>query len=161
MSGDKGGGGNIIGRQSGTTVKSEPAEPEQAGSEHGHGQVVGHEAPLSVPLSRPDDHDRGQGCHAAGCMHDQTTGKVKHAYLGQPAAVPPYPVTDRIVDQQCPEKTEERKRSKANPFGKSAGNECRSDNRKHTLINHKNSLRNSGRVLVAGSIGNTMEREPG
>ena len=157
MSGHKGGGGNRVGCQGAATVKTEPAEPEQAGSKHGHGQVMGHITVLPKTPAGTDDQDSRQRCSTAGYMYHQAACKIQNRHIkgGHPTAAP-YPVADRVVDQYGPQQTENRKGGKSYPLGKGSGDQGRSNDCKHALVNHEHGLGNRGSIIATWCIGYTF-----
>jgi hypothetical protein len=50
-----------VGGQGGAGVEAEPSEPEDAGAEDGHGEVVGDVGLFTEPAPRADDQTAGQG----------------------------------------------------------------------------------------------------
>ena len=161
MGGDKGRSRHTISRQGAAAVKAEPAKPEQARTQHGHGQVVRLKVFTAIALAGTDNQDRCQCRCPAGDMNHQATGKVMHPHFTQPAAAAPYPVADRIIDQNRPEQTEEHKGPEADPFGKGAGNQRRRNNGEHALVDHEHGLRNGGCVIGTGRIGYPIQGKPG
>ena len=103
MGGNKSCCSNFIGRQSRTTIKTEPAKPKQPRPQHGHGQIMGHEISLTISPSRTDHKHTGKGSCTACGMNHQAAGKIENTKSGQPSAFSPHPVTDRIVHKNCPE----------------------------------------------------------
>ena len=160
MGGDKGGGRDLIDRQSRTTVETEPSEPEQGGTYHRHRQTVGHKIGPAKALSRPNNKNSGQGGHTAGGVDHQTAGEVHYTKATEPAAAAPDPVTDRVINKYRPKHRENHKRHEPDPLGKGSGDQRRRDYGKHALINHKHCLRNGRGVVRTWGRGDAVEPEP-
>ena len=134
---DEGDRGQPVRGERAAGVEAEPAEPEQAGAEHGHRQVVR----LHRLLAEADalaEHERGdQRRDAGGDVHDRAAGEVERAQLVEPAAGAPDPVRDRVVDERRPEQAEEHERLEALALGERAGDQRRRDDGEHHLEDHE------------------------
>ena len=161
MGGHEGRGCDLVGRQSGSAVETEPAEPEQTGSQHGERQIMGHKTRASVPAPVADHQDTGKGRGAAGRMNHQAAGEIKHAHTAEPAAFAPYPMTYRVVDEHRPENGEHEKRHEPHPLREGTGYQGRGDHREHTLIDHEHGLGDRGGIIGAGRVRDTVQGKPG
>ena len=85
-----------------TGIEAEPAEPEQAGAEDGHRQVVRLDRRLDQPGAAAEDQRGDQGRDAAREMDDGAAGEVERAEVEQPAIGRPDPVGERGVDEGRP-----------------------------------------------------------
>ncbi len=80
-------------------------------------------------------------------MHHGPSGKIKrrkaatHRRVQQPAFSPNH-VRHWVINQECPQHHEHHHGAELHALGKGAGNQSRSNNRKHQLIDHEGLLRN-------------------
>ena len=87
-------------------VEAVPAEPEQAGADGDHRQVV-RRVDLAVPCEARADHPRGdEAGDACGEMDDVAAREVEHAVVAEVAAAPDQEGVDG-VDQRRPEDDED------------------------------------------------------
>ena len=112
--------GGVVGCVRRSSVEAEPSEPQQAGTEHDHRQVVGAHRRLR-PSEAPaqDDADR-KGCRTSIDVNGGTTGEVDNsgitdAQLANPASAP-HPVGHGEVDEGCPDGGEDDPRAELHPI---------------------------------------------
>src|SRR5262245_29365839 len=67
---------------------------------------------------------------------------------------------ERIVNKRGPENYENQKRAELYPFGKSAGDQGRCNNREHHLVNHKRGVWNGCRIVRVRFGSNSIETKP-
>ncbi len=121
---------------------------------------MGHEIFFAVSLAGADYKNCCQSS-GTGCQVDnQSTGKVKHTPGAQPATRTPDPVANRVVYKNSPEQTENQKRAEAHPFCKGTGDQCRRDNGKHTLVDHKDILWDCRCIVCTWLRCNTAKSKP-
>ena len=77
----------------------------------------------------------------------------------EPAAYPPHPMGDRIIDDGEP-KDENQVGAELGPFDDAAGKEGGCDNSEHGLIDHEGMMRHGGRVVGEGIEPHTSEPDP-
>ncbi len=91
--------------------------------------------------SLPDHPHAAQGGQTRGHMHDQPAAKIERAKLLDPAAGPPDPVRDRVVDERRPEHREDQVRRELHPLDDRPGNEGHCKNRHEQLEEHEELVR--------------------
>ncbi len=116
---------------------------------------------LAKVLAGANHQHRGQGGGARGEVDHQPAGKIEDPAGREPAAGPPDPMTDRIVDHDGPEQGKDHEGGEAHPFGKGAGDQGRGDDGKHALIDHEYVLRDGGGIGGAGVRAHGVQAEPG
>ncbi len=79
-------------------------------------------------------------------MNDCSSGKIQNAHLFQPSALPPDPVTKRIVNQCCPEQAEHQEALEFYSLHKSPCNQRRRNDGKHHLESGEKLMRNGSRI---------------
>jgi hypothetical protein len=79
----EGQGRRAVGFEGGTSVEAEPAEPQQGGTDHGHGQAVGGHGVTAI--ANPFAHHEGpnQTGHRGVDVHHGAAGEVQSAVLEQ------------------------------------------------------------------------------
>ena len=101
--------GDTVGREGRTAVEAEPSEPEDAGTEHDEGQVVGRHGLVGPAGTLAENHDEGE-CRNTGIdVNRRTAGEVDGG--GVELAVVPAdidPVEDRGVNDEAPDRHEDR-----------------------------------------------------
>ena len=104
---------------------------------------MGHEvaARIATPL-RQDEHE-SQRRHAREDVDNGAAGEVEHALLEQPAVDVPDPVTDRVVNDRCPQNREQTPGTELHPFGDRSDDEGRRDDCEHHLIHGEEKLRHT------------------
>ncbi len=111
---EHGGGGDVAGRVPVTAVEAVPAQPEQAGPDGDHRQVV-RRVDLAVALqARPDHPCRDEAGDSGGEVDHVAAGEVNRAVLGEVAAAPDQEGVDR-VDEDGPEGDERDPRFEVDP----------------------------------------------
>ena len=105
---DDGGGGAGPGVVRVTTVEAVPAQPQDAGADRRHDQVVG-QGMLSISQEPgSEDPGRHEPGHAGRHVDDVATGEVERSLLGEVAAAPEHEGVDAVDegrpqrDQQAP-----------------------------------------------------------
>lgn len=114
--------------ESATTVKAEPAHPEEDSSENDVRYVVWAvwKTVGLVISSSPSEHEGiGQSSSAGGNMHRRATGKVEAAELEGPAVRVPGPVSYRVIDDSCPNEYEHESREHPATVGSGTDGEGR------------------------------------
>ena len=146
MGGDEGRAGQAVRGQGAAGVEAEPAEPEEAGPEDGHGQVVRNEGLPAVALPAANDQGGGQGGDTGVDVHHRAPGKVQGPQVLEPAAVSPDPVGHRVIDQRGPQEHEHQKGTELQALRPGPGDQRRGDDGKHGLKNHKRHVGNGFRI---------------
>ncbi|CAB4560860.1 unannotated protein [freshwater metagenome] len=124
---------NAIRSECGTSVETEPTEPQNAGSQKGEGKVVRMHSFTrpSLALSKNDDHCE---CSRTSVdVHNRTTGEVEGAELGQPATAED-PVRHGGVDKDKPQRNEDAVGLELESVSSRSGDKRRSDDRECHLI---------------------------
>lgn len=146
--GDTGDGGSQVGDQAGhdgaqvssqggTTVEAEPADPEEDGSEHDVGDVVGAvgQALGLVVAGALAEHERvGEGGGTGRDVDGGTTGKVETAELEGPAVGVPGPVGDGVVDDGGPDEDEDDAGQHATAVSSSTNGQSGGNGGEHALV---------------------------
>ncbi len=77
-----------------------------------------------------------------------------------PAAGPPDPVGDGIVDEGRPEQGEDEVGRELHPLGERARDQCRGDDREHELEDHEELVRDRRRVIGVGRQAHAPQPRP-
>src|ERR1039458_2157281 len=80
-------------------------------------------------------------------MDNNATGKIQDTDILQPPPGPPYPMGNRIVDNRRPDNSKDQKGGEFHPLSNSTGDECRSNDSKHSLIYHKGHMRDRRSII--------------
>ena len=160
VGGDEGVGRRAVGTQRRAGVEAEPAEPQQAGAEHGHRHVVRLGRGLDQAGSAADEQRGHQRRHAAAEVDDGATGEVEDPEAEEPAVGRPDPVGDRGVDEGRPGDGEQHEGLEALALGEGAGDQGRGDDGEHHLEGHEGEMRNRGGVDVGRLAGHALEGQP-
>ena len=121
-------------------VESVPPQPQQAGADRDHRQVVGR-VDLAVTLQTRSDHRGGDEARHPGRHVDHVaTREVERALLGEVAAAPDHERVDR-VDQARPQQHERDPRLEVDPAQHRAEHQDRGDRREHELEVDERGLR--------------------
>src|SRR5207247_129128 len=126
-----------VGLERAARVEAEPAEPQQPGAHHRHGQVVWLHRLVAVatpPAEHERAHERG---HARRDVHDGAAGEVERAQPLEPAAVAPHPVREGVVHEGRPQHREEQEGRELLALGEGARDQRRRDDREHELEEHE------------------------
>ena len=102
-------GGDTVGRKGRTAIEAEPPEPEDAGTEHDEGQVVGWHGLVGPAGTLAEDHDEGERRNTGIDVNRRAAGEVDGG--GVELAVVPAdidPVEDRGVDDEAPDRHKDR-----------------------------------------------------
>ena len=137
----QGRGSQTVGREGGAGVEAEPSEPEQARSDHGHGNVMRLHDVGAVAHPLADDQGDSQGREAGADVHHRSAGKVESSHLGHPAARPD-PMGQRIIDQSGPEESQHDEGAELDPFRHGGGEDGESHSREDQLEGHIDEMRN-------------------
>ncbi len=115
-----------------TTVEAVPAEPQDAGTDRRHDQVVGHGV-LSIS-QQPGSEDPGgdEARHTGRHVDDEPTGEVERALLGEVAAAPEQEGVD-AVDEGRPQRHQEAPGAELDPAEHAPQEQQRRDRREHEL----------------------------
>ena len=143
MRGDKGMSGQSVRRQRTAGIEAEPAEPEQASAENGHGQIVGSHRSLAEADASAERMGAGEGRRRRGHVDDRTSGKVNRAKTGHPAAAPD-PVSHGAIGEGHPQRREQQHGRKTDALRIGSGNERYGKSREHALKNHEYGVRQIG-----------------
>ena len=73
--------GGAIGRQGAAGIEAEPADPQHAGTGHGHGQIMREHRAVRESAAPPKHERRYQGRHPGVDVDHNAAGKVHHAAL--------------------------------------------------------------------------------
>ncbi len=157
----KGSCGHFVSRQRRPTIKTKPAKPEQSSTDECHRQAMGNKTSLPVSTPWTYHQDCSKSSCATGHMNNQTSSKIHNSHGTKPATFPPHPVTNRIIDKNCPQQGKNYKGNKPYTLSKSTRDKSRGNNGKHALIYHKHGLRNGGRIVRTWRICHTIQSEPG
>ena len=130
---DKGVGGQAVGGQGTARVEAEPPEPQEAGAQHGVGDVMRLHGGLWEALAGPDGYGEGKGREPGRDMHHGAAREVQGSHGSHPAAVAPHPVAQGIIYYGCPEQSEDQEGLEAHPLHEGAGDQGRRDHREHHL----------------------------
>lgn len=128
---NRGGSGGVGGERT-ATIEAKPADPQHAGTGHGHSRVVWRGDPLRETIARPDQPCRDKGRRASRRMHDNAAGKVDRTQPGKPAAAP-YPMGDRHIHQRRPNRREQNDETEPGTLGNGTDDQRRGDDRKRHL----------------------------
>lgn len=110
VSNDAGHDSAEVSGESGTTVETEPTNPEEYSSEDDVGDVVGsvrQTGVLGVASSLANHDGEGEGRGTGRDVDGGTAGKVKAAHLEGPAVGVPGPVRDGVVHDSGPDEHED------------------------------------------------------
>jgi hypothetical protein len=169
---------SAVGSQLGTSVEAEPAEPQQAGPDHGQRHVVRAHRDLAEAQPQPDEHGEHQASHAGVDVDDRPTGEVDRHDVGlavggseqrgrQPAlrgrqqAAAPDHVRHREVGQGHPQPGEHHPRRELHPVGDRATDERHGDDRKRHLERDQRQLRDGAIAVVTERVDQPLgAREP-
>src|SRR5579875_3489670 len=95
------------------------------------------------------------GCHqrgeSGGDVHDRSAGEVEYGNATaekriEKTALTPYHMRHWEVDQKRPQHGEDEHRAEANTFGERTGDQRRSNDGEHGLIDHERLVRDSGGI---------------
>jgi hypothetical protein len=155
ISDDASHGSTKVAAERGTTVESEPTEPEEDGSEDDVRDivrsVVKFMGAVSTALAQHDGIGEGGGTRRD--VDGSTSSEIESAQLVDPTVGVPRPAGNGIIDNGCPDKDEDDGRKHTTTLGDSANGESRGNSSEHTLENGKEKIGN-----VAGFLGkNTLE----
>ena len=115
-----------------TTVEAVPAQPQDAGADRRHDQVVGKEV-LSVPQQPgPEDPGGHEAGHTGRHVDDVPTGEVERSLLGEVATAPEQEGVDR-VDEGRPQRHQQAPGAELDPAQHAAEEQQRGDGREHEL----------------------------
>lgn len=120
--------GAEVGGEGAATVKAEPADPEENGSEDDMGDVVGavgEAVGLVVAIALSEHQSVGEGSSTGADVNRSATSKVEAAHLEGPAVGVPGPVGNRIVDNGGPDEDEDNGGKHAGAISGSANGEGR------------------------------------
>ena len=109
-------------------VEAEPADPEEDGTQHDVGDIVGTvwQTVDLVVAGALAEHQRVGKCRSArGDVHGGAASKVEAAHLEGPAVGVPRPVGDRVVDDGRPDEDEDDAWEHATAVGGGANGEGR------------------------------------
>lgn len=145
---DTGHDGTHVGAESRTAVKSEPAEPEEDGSEDDVCDVVGSVVEFSRAVTSSfAEHDGvGQGGGSGRDVDRGTTSKVEGAEFIKPAGRIPSPAGERVVDERAPDKDENDAGKQSTTFGSSTDGESWGDGSEHALVDSVEDIRETSRA---------------
>ena len=115
-----------------TTVEAVPAEPQDAGPDRRHDQVVG-QGVLSIS-QQPGSEDPGghEARHAGRHVDDVAAGEVEGTFLGEVAAAPEHEGVD-AVDEGRPQRHEEAPGAELDPAEHAPQEQQRGDGGEHEL----------------------------
>ena len=135
-----------IGGQRAPGVETEPSHPEQSRAGHAEDDIVRRHvlARMAHPLAEKERGDQRRG--ARRDVDDGAAREIERAELMEPSVDAPYPMRERIVDEDRPEHGEHQKAAEGHPLGDRAGDQCGSDDCEHTLIHHVCLMRHGGRI---------------
>ena len=136
MGGYKGLTSKRTGNQGATSVKAEPAEPQQAAAKQGERQVVGRGMRAAGGKPRSKGLGTGKSRRARRHVHNCAASKVKGAHLAHPAAAP-HPVGHGGVNKEQPQAREHKHGREADALSVGTGNKGYGKSGKHALITHK------------------------
>ena len=140
--------GSAIGRHGRSSVESEPAHPQQAGTDHRQRQAVGLERLAPVAAARADRIGTHQPRHARVHVHHRAAGEVEHPHLGEPATRLPDPVRDRRIDEDAPEQGEPEHRRQPHALHERADDERTGDDGEGQLEHRIHGLRDIRRDMA-------------
>src|SRR5918992_5074869 len=115
---------------------------------------------LSVADSLTKHNRRHESGSSGTDMNHRASGKIQSAHLAHPTLYAPYPMSERIIDESCPKNYKKQKRAELYAFCKRARNQCRRNDRKHHLVDHKGSMRNGGRIIGVGFRADSVQPKP-
>ena len=75
-------------RKGTAAIEPEPAEPEEPGTEQGHGDIVRLHGILAVTCTFPDDEGNGKCSKPGTDVDDNSPGKINAADCGKPSPAP-------------------------------------------------------------------------
>ena len=136
MGGYKGLTSKRTGNQGATSIKAEPAEPQQAATKQGEGQIVGRGMRAASGKPRSKSLGTGKSRRARRHVHNCAASKVKGAHLAHPAAAP-HPVGHRRVNKEQPQARENKHGREADALSVSTRDKGHGKSSKHALITHK------------------------
>ena len=93
-------------------------------------------------------------------MDNDPAGEIERPEVPEPAARPPDPVGERIVDQRRPEKREDQEGRKLHPLRERPDDQRRCDDRKHRLEDHEGLVGDGGRVIRVRQAADEIEARP-
>ena len=102
--------------QFGTSVKAEPTNPEQSGTDHGQRQTVGSHWFFWIALAVTEDESSDQSRYTGIDVHHSTTGKVESAHFKEQSAAGPDHMGDREIDDRQPDRAEHHDRREFHPL---------------------------------------------
>ena len=106
--GDDGEGGARSRAQRRTAVEAEPADPQEAGADHGERQIERRQVLAPVALPGAEHQRRDEAGDAGVDVDHRAAGEVDQPEARQEAAAP-HPVGGRDIDDEQPQRAEEKK----------------------------------------------------
>ena len=113
-------------------LKPGPAEPQDAGADHRHRQVVRWHRVVGIALALPDQQHQRERRGTGVDVDDRTAGEVERPHLGDPAAGE-HPVRHRAVHEDQPYADEHRVRAELQAVSGRTGDQRRRDDRERHL----------------------------
>ncbi len=101
-------GGEAVGNQGASGVKTEPSEPEHGGTENDKRYIVdpvGHVF-ISAAFSKKERKDKS--ADAGADVYDVSAGKIHRTDCGEKTALSPYHMRQRVIDDQRPQGCEQK-----------------------------------------------------
>jgi len=122
----------FTGTKLGTSVESEPADPEQGGTDHDETRAVRGMKVVGELLSRADHFCQDECGDSSGGVNYDAACEVNGAPLHHEASTP-YPVNGRCIDEDKPEGGEDHDGAEFHPLDKGSNDQSRSDDGKSHL----------------------------
>ena len=127
-------------RQRAAGVEAEPAKPQEAAAEDGHGQVMRDEALAPEAQTLADVDGADERAHARRPVHHRATREVEHAQLEEPPALGPRPVRHGVVHERGPQEGEEHVGAELHALHERTGDERRGDDGELELEGHEDQV---------------------
>ncbi|OPY86381.1 MAG: hypothetical protein A4E71_01613 [Smithella sp. PtaU1.Bin162] len=81
-------------------------------------------------------------------MHNRSAGKIKNSHIFQPAALPPNPVAEGIINQSSPKQTKQQETFEFDTLYKGTCYQSRGNYRKHHLKSGEKRVGDSLAVVI-------------
>ena len=120
-------------------VEAEPADPQQAGADHGHRQIVRRKIFRAVAAPLAEHQRRDEPRHAGIDVDHRAASEIEHAH-GLQKSPAPDPMRERHIDDEQPQDREQHECRKTHAIRDCARDECDRDDREGHLVDHEQAL---------------------
>ena len=134
-------GGEAVGSQGASGVKTKPSEPEHGGTENDKRYIVdpvGHVF-ISAAFSKKERKDKS--ADAGADVYDVSAGKIHRTDCGEKTALSPYHMRQRVIDDQRPQGCEQKQCFEFHTAHQGTCDQSRCDHGKHHLKGAEDQMR--------------------